>query len=180
MQVPIVLPTGPLVFVQAGTRFAVRFDAERFETKGAPVTLLEGIRQARSGQPLISYSDVGSIVYLPAGGEAGSNALVWVDRAGIEAQPRNLLTSRILPGEIHLERSPGHHRQFVESVRSRGKTLTTPDVSLRSATPGFLGLISIMTGRRIRWDPRRQEIVGDECAARMLARPMRSPWSLNG
>jgi eukaryotic-like serine/threonine-protein kinase len=81
---PHYLPTGHLVFVRAGTLFAVRFDAERFETKGAPVTLLEGIRQARSGQPLISYSDVGSIVYLPTSVEAGSNALVWVDRAGIE------------------------------------------------------------------------------------------------
>ena len=60
---PHYLPTGHLVFVQGGTLFAVRFDAERFETKGEPVTLLEGIRQARSGQPLISYSDVGSIVY---------------------------------------------------------------------------------------------------------------------
>jgi Tol biopolymer transport system component/tRNA A-37 threonylcarbamoyl transferase component Bud32 len=81
---PHYLPTGHLVFVQAGTLFAVRFDAERFETKGAPVTLLEGIRQARSGQPLISYSDVGSIVYLATSVEAGSNTLVWVDRAGTE------------------------------------------------------------------------------------------------
>lgn len=56
--------------MQGGTLFAVRFDAERFETKGEPVTLLEGIRQARSGQPLISYSDVGSIVYLPTSVEA--------------------------------------------------------------------------------------------------------------
>jgi len=81
---PHYLPTGHLVYVQGGTLFAVRFDAERFETEGTPVTLLEGIRQARSGQPLISYSDVGSIVYLPTNAEAGSNALVWVDRAGVE------------------------------------------------------------------------------------------------
>lgn len=110
----------------------------------------------------------------------GEFGWVWVDRAGLEAQPRNLLTSRILPGEVQLERSPGHHRQFVESVRTRRKTLTPPEVSLRSATPGYLGLISILTGRRIRWDPARQEIIGDTCAARMLARPMRSPWRLHG
>ncbi len=78
------LPTGHLVFVQAGTLFAVRFDAKRLETEGAPVTLLEGIRQTRSGQPLISYSDVGSIVYVSTTVNGGSNALVWVDRAGVE------------------------------------------------------------------------------------------------
>ncbi|HEV3140451.1 MAG TPA: hypothetical protein VGY57_08055, partial [Vicinamibacterales bacterium] len=81
---PHYLPTGHLVFVQAGTLFAVRFDADRLEAKGTPVTLLEGIRQARSGQPLISYSDVGSIVYVPTSADAGSNALVWVDHAGLE------------------------------------------------------------------------------------------------
>jgi serine/threonine-protein kinase len=81
---PHYLATGHLVFVQAGTLFAVRFDAERLEAKGAPVALIEGIRQARSGQPLVSYSEVGSIVYVPTNTEPGSNALVWVDRAGIE------------------------------------------------------------------------------------------------
>ena len=81
---PHYLATGHLVFVQAGTLFAVRFDAERLEAKGAPVALIEGIRQARSGQPLVGYSEVGSIVYVPTGAELGSNALVWVDRAGAE------------------------------------------------------------------------------------------------
>jgi eukaryotic-like serine/threonine-protein kinase len=103
---PHYLPTGHLVFVQAGTLFAVRFDAERFETKGEPVTLLEGIRQARSGKPLISYSDVGSMVYLATSVEAGSNALVWVDRAGIEqpagASGRPYAQPRLAPDGQHV------------------------------------------------------------------------------
>ncbi|HYM22159.1 MAG TPA: protein kinase, partial [Vicinamibacterales bacterium] len=81
---PHYLPTGHLAFVRAGTLFAVRFDADRLEAKGAPVTLLENIHEARSGQPLIGYSDVGSIVYLPTLVDEGSNALVWVDRDGVE------------------------------------------------------------------------------------------------
>ena len=81
---PHYVATGHLVFVQAGTLFAMPFDAQRLEVKGAPIALLEGVRQARSGQPLISYSEVGSMVYVPTGTEFGSNALVWVDRAGVE------------------------------------------------------------------------------------------------
>ena len=81
---PHYLASGHLVFVQAGTLFAVRFDAERLEVKGTPVAIIEGIRQARSGQPLISYSETGSIVYVPTSVEPGSNALVWVDRSGAE------------------------------------------------------------------------------------------------
>ena len=81
---PHYLSTGHLVFVQAGTLFAVRFDAERLEATGTPVAVIEGVRQARSGQPLIGYSEVGSIVYVSANTETESNTLVWVDRAGAE------------------------------------------------------------------------------------------------
>jgi len=49
---------------------------------------------------------------------------------------------------------------------------------LRSATPGYLGLISMRLRRRIRWDPVGQVIVGDPEAARLLERPMRTPWHM--
>ena len=32
--------------------------------------------------------------------------------------------------------------------------------------------------RKIRWDPQKEQIVGDEEAAKMLSRPMRGPWTL--
>jgi hypothetical protein len=51
-------------------------------------------------------------------------------------------------------------------------------VALRSATPGYLGLISMRLGRRIHWDPVKQEIVEDLEAARLMERPMRNPWHL--
>jgi len=108
----------------------------------------------------------------------GDEGWIWVDRSGIEAEPRRVLTSVIRPGEVRLEVSPGHHRQFLECVLSRRRTIAPPEVALRSATPGYLGLISILTGTRIRWDPVRQQIVGNTAAERLLARPMRSPWSL--
>jgi Tol biopolymer transport system component len=80
---PHYLSTGHLAFVQQGTLRAVRFDPERLEAKGPEVTLLEGVRQTAVGAPLVSYSDVGSIVYV-ATTAAGANTLVWVDRSGHE------------------------------------------------------------------------------------------------
>lgn len=106
----------------------------------------------------------------------GEDGWIWVDRAGIDAHPKSVLTSRIGPGEINLPRSPGHHRQFIQCVIDGRPTLTPPDVALRSTTPGYLGLIAILMGRKIRWDPQREEIVGDEAARRLLSRPMRSPY----
>ena len=108
----------------------------------------------------------------------GEDGWIWVDRSGIEAQPRSALMSRIRPNEIRFERSTNHHRQFLECVKSRARTLAPPDVALRSATPGYLGLISILTGTLVRWDPAAQKIVGNETAERLLWRPMRGPWRL--
>jgi hypothetical protein len=107
----------------------------------------------------------------------GEGGWVWVDRTGIDASPRALLSSKISSGEIRLPVSQSHHRQFIDCVLSRAQTLTPAHVALLSATPGYLGNISMRTGRAIRWDPVRQQILNDPGAERLLGRPMRSPWS---
>jgi hypothetical protein len=63
-------------------------------------------------------------------------------------------------------------------VKTRGKTLTPASVALHSATPGWLGQIAMLTGRKIHWDPKKLEIVGDDEAAKLLSRNMRSPYRL--
>jgi predicted dehydrogenase len=108
----------------------------------------------------------------------GDEGWLWVDRKGMDAEPKSILTSKIGPNDVHLPRSQGHQAQFVECVRTRRETLTPPEVALRSATPGYLGVISMRLGRSIHWDPMKQEIVGDLEAARLMERPMRSPWCL--
>lgn len=108
----------------------------------------------------------------------GDEGWLWVDRKGMDGEPRSILTSKIGPDDVQLPHSPGHQAQFLECVRSRRETLTPAAVALRSATPGYLGVISMRLGRPVRWDPVKQEIVGDVEAARLLERPMRSPWHL--
>jgi predicted dehydrogenase len=108
----------------------------------------------------------------------GERGWLWVDRAGIDARPRSLLDIKLGSSAVRLPDSSGHHRQFLECVLSRGETLTPPGVALRSATPGYLGLISILTDQTIRWDPLRETIVGGPVASRLLSRPMRAPWRL--
>ena len=108
----------------------------------------------------------------------GDQGWLWVDRNGMDANPRQILFSKIRPDELHLPVSENHYRQFLECVKTRGKTLAPPEVALRSTTPGYLGLISILTGSKIKWDPDKQQIIGNPSAERYLSRPMRSPWRL--
>lgn len=103
----------------------------------------------------------------------------WVfTRDRIEAAPADLLEDVIRPGEIHLERSPGHTRNFLDCVKSRAEPITSAEVAHRATSTALLGGIAVRLGRKLRWDPALEKFVGDEAANRMLSGAMRSPWSL--
>jgi len=38
--------------------------------------------------------------------------------------------------------------------------------------------IAARTGRTVQWDPEKEEIVGDDEAAKMLKRPFRDKWKV--
>jgi predicted dehydrogenase len=80
--------------------------------------------------------------------------------------------------EIPLYRSPGHFREFIDCVKSRKRTLTPVEIAQRSQTPGHLGIVAAVLGRKIKWDASKQEIVGDSEANKMLRPNMRNPWHL--
>jgi predicted dehydrogenase len=108
----------------------------------------------------------------------GENGWVWVDRSGIDANPKKLLEEKIGPDGIHLFNSPCHWRNFLDCVKSRDTTITPCEVAHRSVTPGHLGQIAMLLGRKIRFNPDTEEIIDDPTATRMLGKAMRSPWHL--
>jgi predicted dehydrogenase len=69
-----------------------------------------------------------------------------------------------------------HVRNFLDCVKSRQEPVSDLESGHRVATVCHLANISLRVGRRVRWDARREEILDDAEAARMLARPYRDPW----
>jgi len=108
----------------------------------------------------------------------GEHGWIWVDRGGFDAHPKSLLAEKLGPNDFHLYHSPGHIRNFLDCVKTRETTLTPCETAHRSATPGHLGQIAMLLGRKIRFNPETEEIIGDPTASKMLGRPMRSPWRL--
>jgi hypothetical protein len=67
-------------------------------------------------------------------------------------------------------------RDFLDCVKSRREPLSDLESAHRVATACHLANISLRLGRKIRWDPKKEEIIGDAEAARWLVRPYRAPW----
>ena len=108
----------------------------------------------------------------------GTKGWVAASRGGISAEPESLLELKIKPDEIHLLRDTNHYRDFLECVLARRTPASDIDSAVQSDFMSHLGDIAIRTGRRIRWDPVKETIPGDEAAARLMRRAMRAPWAV--
>jgi predicted dehydrogenase len=109
----------------------------------------------------------------------GTKGKIYVNRGELEADPKALLDSKIGPEGIHLYKSDDHFRNFIDCVISREPTAAPVEVAHRSITICHLGNIAMRLNReKLRWDPRTEQVIGDDEAARMLSRPYRTPWTL--
>lgn len=108
----------------------------------------------------------------------GEKGTIHVDRKRIESNPAAIVEEPLASNDVHLYVSADHHENWLECIRTRKPPICDVAIGHRSATVCHLGNIAIRTGRRITWDPEKEQIVGDAAAAEMLARPYRSPWKL--
>ncbi|HUT34267.1 MAG TPA: Gfo/Idh/MocA family oxidoreductase [Planctomycetota bacterium] len=67
---------------------------------------------------------------------------------------------------------------FEEAVKTRKKTGGCAEPGHHSAAIMHLANISIRVGRKIKYDPVKEEVIGDEEANLLVHQPMRAPWHL--
>jgi len=69
-----------------------------------------------------------------------------------------------------------HARNFLDCVKSRERPIADVEQGHQVTTACHLANISLRTGRKIRWNPDTEEIIGDAEASKWLERPYRKPW----
>ena len=67
---------------------------------------------------------------------------------------------------------------FAEAVKTRKRSGGNADAANRSATLMHLANIAIRTGRKLRYNPVKEQFIGDKEANRLVNPPMRAPWHL--
>jgi predicted dehydrogenase len=105
----------------------------------------------------------------------------WVGNRGwrgpLQAEPASILGEVIGPGETHLFTCPaGEHRNFLDCVKSRREPYFPAEIGHRVSSVCHLGHLSMLLGRKLRWDPVREEFPGDAAANRLRTRASRAPW----
>jgi len=158
------------------------------EISGAGVYPLDGIYNVPVEYDfLCRYANgiemrVANAARLPLGmGTTWHGDLGWihVDRGErISASDPKILEEVIGENEIRLYKSDNHWQNFVDCVRSGKQTICPVEVSYRAISVALLGEIAMTTGETIKWDPDKEEIIGNPGAGRLLSRPYRQPWTL--
>jgi predicted dehydrogenase len=74
--------------------------------------------------------------------------------------------------------SIGHHREWIEAIKSRGPTTCNFDYSGALAEAVLLGNVAYRTGKKLEWDAATAKVTGCPEAAQYLQREYRKGWEL--
>jgi predicted dehydrogenase len=105
--------------------------------------------------------------------ETGDNGGVEVYPASLKSELRRLRSMRMMAGTT----AANHGRDFFDAVRARTPTAANPQVMLHSHVACHAAALSWELGRKLAFDPAKQEFIGDEEANRHRSRATREGWA---
>jgi predicted dehydrogenase len=164
----------PETIVATGGRYALKDNAETPDTLEVLYHYAEGFDLVwsqtdasshgfeRRGQGIMFQGTKGTLVC-----DYNTYEIFW-EKGGETALP-----------EPTLPRSPGHHREWLNNLKSRETCSCNFEYGQRLSTVGHLGNIALRTGERLKWDAKAERITNHPEADAHLGRAeYRAPWSL--
>ncbi|MBN1419211.1 MAG: Gfo/Idh/MocA family oxidoreductase, partial [Planctomycetes bacterium] len=108
----------------------------------------------------------------------GEKGKLRIDRGHLKSDPEEIAKTPIGEKDVHLYTSPGHHRDWIDCIRSRKRPICDVEIGARSVTVCHLTNLGYWYGRELRWDPETWGFVGDDEANAWRDRERRKPWDL--
>jgi predicted dehydrogenase len=108
----------------------------------------------------------------------GARGRLAVDRKKITASDPEILKFKPAGDPLRLYASSNHPQNWLDCIKSRKLPICDVEIGHRSASVCHLANVALRLGRKVQWDPVKEQIIGDADAAAMVSRPYRSPWTL--
>jgi predicted dehydrogenase len=108
----------------------------------------------------------------------GSKGEVLASRGKVETSPKELVRHKFGPNDIQVYESKNHRQNFIDSILSRKPTICPASVGHRTGTICQLSGIAQRLGRPLKWDPKAEQIIGDDAAKAMQDRPRRKGYEM--
>jgi predicted dehydrogenase len=119
----------------------------------------------------------------------GTNATLYTDRSQYELFPREIRKGNAEESTTTFDTDPirgrgsdqetPHVQNFMDAIRGRAKLNADVEVCQRSTTVAILGNIAMKVGRKLYWDPDKEEVINDPEANKHLAKSYRPPYTLD-
>lgn len=107
----------------------------------------------------------------------GSEATLVADYNTLQIFPEG--KTKPEPPAPYLPKSVGHHREWVDAIKSRAECSCNFEYGHRLTSVGHLGNMALWTGEKLRWDGKTERVTNHPEANRYLARESyRAPWLL--
>ncbi len=117
------------------------------------------------------HEDLGAIFL----GEKGK---IEILRGNFLTDRKELLKDAPEPTPEGAHETEPHFKNFFDCIRSRKKPFADVEIGHRSTTVCYLVNICRDLGRKLKWDPKKEQFIGDEEANGMLSRPRRKGYEL--
>jgi len=115
----------------------------------------------------------------------GEQGKIFVNRGRLTGKPVEELTQadqEWLNQEVvklYLGMQPGDHmRHFFDCLKERKFTISDPFTHHRTMTSCHLCNLAILLKRKLRWDPAKEDFIGDADASALRSRRQRAPYTI--
>ena len=139
-------------------------------TKGSMV--LAGNYEVIPENKIDPVNDIPRFMGQPIGGPeySGVKPTPWIQpsKGGVESDARY--------GTGGEDTMAMNERDWLSSMRTRKRPLCEVEDGHRVAVACHLANNSLRLGRAIKWDPEKEQVIGDKEAAAMCYKPYRAPW----
>jgi len=107
----------------------------------------------------------------------GDNGTLHIDRGLLESDPEEIVKTPLGQDDVHLPRSSGHHRNWLDCIKSREAPVAEVEKGARTVSIIHLGNLAYWNQKTLKWNPQQWQFT-DPADNHLLDRERRDPWQL--